>query len=392
MMRKDDPWAVATAILKSYPQKLPLHKQEIELLYYFISARLCISVCMSAYSKTINPDNEYFTISEKPGWDLLKRLVETNPIKVNKIFLEACGFEAQTVNFDSALETRNRYISKVLSLSYSPPIEMTATAFQYMYDTTGKTYLDCANNIFHVGHSHPKIIEAAQRQIARLNTNTRYLYNELNDYAKNLLSKFDLRLNKIFFVNSGSAATDLALRLSRNFTGTNRTMVMDHGYHGNTAAAIEISAYKFNGRGSTGKSDHIIIAPLPHEGNKTEVLETLKKDLDSDQRIGTFIAESIVGCGGQVPLSSTYIQGLYQMIRLQGGVCIADEVQTGFGRVGSHFWAFETQGITPDIVILGKPMGNGHPLAAVITTNEIVEAFENGMEFFSSFGAIRCHV
>lgn len=386
MMASDDPWSTASIILKSYHQRLPLLREEIEVLYYYIAARLCISVCISAYSKTLDPENNYITISEKPAWDLLYKLIKSNPIRAKNLLLRACGFEVTEHNTSSDIQSRNRFLSKALSLSYTSPIKMKSAAFQYMYEANGKTYLDCANNIFHVGHSHPRVIEAAQRQFARLNTNTRYLYDELNGYAENLLSKFDARLSKVFFVNSGSAATDLALRLSRNFTGTNRTLVMDHGYHGNTAAAIEVSAYKFNGKGGMGKSDHIFIAPLPGEGDKDTILSTLRSDLESDQRIGTFIAESIVGCGGQVPLSPSYVQGLHQMIRLQGGVCIADEVQTGFARVGSHFWAFETQGITPDIVIIGKPMGNGHPLAAVVTTNEIAESFENGMEFFSSFG------
>ena len=320
------------------------------------------------------------------GWDLLNKLLETNPIKAKNIFLEACGLEVKTENDEGLVKSRHLHLSKAMSLSYSSPIRMTKAAFQYMYDASGKTYLDCANNIFHVGHGHPRVIEAAQRQMAQLNTNTRYLYDQLNSYAENLLSKFDSRLNKIFFVNSGSAASDLALRLSRNYTGVRRTMVMDHGYHGNTTAAIDVSAYKFNGKGGAGKSEHIVIAPIPEEDNKSEVLETLRKDLDSDRPIGTFIAESIVGCGGQVPLSPSYIQGLHQMIRLQGGVCIADEVQIGFGRIGTHWWGFEAHDAVPDIVTLGKPMGNGHPMGAVITTPEIAEAFDDGMEYFNTFG------
>ncbi len=386
MMASNDPWNAASTILKSYHQQLPLLKEEIEVIYYYIVARLCISVCNSAHTKIKDPDNEYITISEKSAWNLLHKLLQSNPVKATNRLLKVCDFEVTLTDTTYDIQSRNRFLSKVLSLSYTSPIKMKSAAFQYMYETNGKTYLDCANNIFHVGHAHPRVVEAAQRQFAKLNTNTRYLYDELLSYAENLLNKFDSRLNKVFFVNSGSAATDLALRLSRNFTGTNRTMVMEHGYHGNTTAAIEVSAYKFNGKGGAGKSDHIVIAPLPEEDHNSDILNALKKELESDKPIGTFIAESIVGCGGQVPLSPSYIQGLHQMVRLQGGVCIADEVQTGFGRVGSHFWAFETQGISPDIVILGKPMGNGHPLAAVVTTNEIAESFENGMEFFSSFG------
>ena len=386
MMASNEPWQTATTILKSYHEVLPLTAEEIELIYHYIGARLCVSVCSSATAKSKDPDNDYITISEKPAWALLEKLLETNPVQATHTLLEACEFKSTKADSGEDLRIRNSHLSKALSLSYSSPIKMHSAAFQYMYAADGTTYLDCANNIFHVGHGHPKIVHAAQRQLAKLNTNTRYLYDELNNYAEKLLSKFDKRLNKVFFVNSGSAATDLALRLSRNFTGTNRTMVMDHGYHGNTAAGIEVSAYKFNGKGGSGKADHIMIAPLPDEDDKDVILKKLINDLEADEPIGTFIAESIVGCGGQVPLSPSYIQGLHQMIRLQGGICIADEVQTGFGRVGSHFWAFETQGLSPDIVILGKPMGNGHPLAAVVTTNEIAEAFENGMEFFSSFG------
>ncbi len=386
MMASQDPWKVAATILRSYHQNLPLSRDEIAVIYYYIGARLCVSVCNSAYAKSKDPDNEYIIISEQPAWKLLNKLLTYNPIAATKQLLIACDFETSESNVDLDVQSRNRYISKALSLSYTSPIKMSAAAFQYMYEVNGKTYLDCANNIFHVGHAHPRVIAAAQKQFAKLNTNTRYLYDELNNYAENLLAKFDSRLNKIFFVNSGSAATDLALRLARNYTRSSRTMVMDHGYHGNTAAAIEVSAYKFNGKGGMGKSDHVVIAPLPKEDHKDNVLGALRKEMESDEPIGTFIAESIVGCGGQVPLSPSYIQGLHQMIRLQGGVCISDEVQTGFARVGSHFWAFETQGITPDIVILGKPMGNGHPMAAVVTTDEIAGAFENGMEFFSSFG------
>ena len=387
MMDCDDPLVAASHVIKGYHQIIPLKEQELDLLYYFVGARLAISVIMSAHSRQEEPENEYVSISEKPAWALINKLIEIGPVKARHSFYQACGFVLPEHKADLPLNTRHQFISKALSLSYSAPIRMQRAAFQYMYDDKGRSYLDCVNNIFHVGHAHPRIVESSQRQTARLNTNTRYLYDELNTYAEHLLSTFSAPLNKVFFVNSGSAATDLALRLSRNYTGSYKTLIMDHGYHGNTSSGIEVSAYKFNGKGGSGKSPHIEIAPLNSGVGEREDLDRVRTIIQStDEKFGTFIAESIVGCGGQVPLKPAYAQGIHELIKNQGGVCIADEVQTGFGRVGSHFWAYETLELQPDIVILGKPMGNGHPIAAVVTTSEIAEAFENGMEFFSSFG------
>jgi len=170
---------------------------------------------------------------------------------------------------------------------------------------------------------------------------------------------------------------------------------MEHGYHGNTRMGIDISHYKYTSRGGKGPAAHIVEAPIPDtyrgqfSGDQAGqqyanlALDRLKVATDP---IAGFIAEPIVGCGGQVPLATGYLQALYPAIRAQGGLCISDEVQTGFGRMGSYFWGFEMQQVVPDIIVLGKPMGNGHPMGAVVTTDAIAEAFDNGMEFFSSFG------
>lgn len=272
---------------------------------------------------------------------------------------------------------------------------MMRSAFQYMYDAEGNTFLDAYNNIPHVGHSHPKIVEAAQRQIAKLNTNTRYLYDELADYAEKLLKHFPPNLNKVFFVNSGSAASDLAVRMANNHTKSNTMMVMESGYHGNTQIAIDISDYKFNNAKGQGQKNHIIKATLPdtYRGKYSAYNAGLLYGKDavaqiaqSEQPISAFISEPILGCAGQVPLAYGYLKKVYPAIRAQGGVCISDEVQTGFGRLGEHFWGYEAHGVVPDMVILGKPIANGHPMGAVVCTQEIAASFEKGVEFFSSFG------
>lgn len=393
---KESPLEYATTLLKSYNEVIPLKELEISILYYLIAARLCTSVCNSAHAKQANPDNSYATQSEENAWKTLHKWIRFNPIEIENLFREAVGFSKhQSESLNTALDNRKKNISSILSVSYKKPIQMNRAAFQYMYDSHGNTFLDAYNNIPHVGHSHPKVVEAGQRQMAKLNTNTRYVYDLLAKYSEKLLNKFPSKLNKVFFVNSGSAASDLAIRMAKHHTKNSNLMVMEHGYHGNTQLSIDISDYKFNNPKGQGQQSHIIKTTLPdvyrgkftdkNAGNRyaQEAIENLS---NTQKSIAAFISEPIVGCGGQVPLAEGYLKNLYPEIRRKEALCISDEVQTGFGRLGSHFWGFEKHDVVPDIVILGKPMGNGHPIGAVVVTDEIAESFENGVEFFSSFG------
>jgi len=202
-------------------------------------------------------------------------------------------------------------------------------------------------------------------------------------------------LNKVFFVNSGSAASDLAIRMAKTHTSFENIMVMEHGYHGNTQQAMEISDYKFSNKLGTGQKANILKTSIPdvYRGkyNSKNAGEMFAKDANQkinefDKPISAFISEPIVGCGGQIPLADGYLKEIYPAIRKQGGICISDEVQTGFGRLGKHFWGYEAHNVIPDIVIIGKPMGNCHPIGAVITTDDIANSFGKGVEFFSSFG------
>ncbi len=397
-LESEDPLLKVSKVLEGYHRILPIQELEIESIYYLLAARLCMSACQSAYLKRQRPDDTYVSIHEKAVWKLLSDWVAISPDRAANRFRKACSLPQKTLQSkEKYIEQRNKHFSKALSLSYQDPIVMERAAFQYMFDHTGTTYLDCVNNIMHVGHGHPRVVHAGQRQMAKLNTNTRYLYDALNEYAAKLLDKFPASLNKVFFVNSGSASSDLAIRLARNYTNKKELIVMDHGYHGNTTTGIEISPYKFKGTGGKGAEPHIHTAFLPGSGYKSNYSEAdLYGRIDEfmTNPISAFICEPIVGCGGQVMLSEAYLKTIYKKVRDNNGVCIADEVQTGFGRVGSKFWAYELYDVVPDIVVLGKPMGNGHPIGAVVTTNEIAEAFENGMEFFSSFGGnpVSCEI
>lgn len=384
----------ACQILKTYHQQLPLEEKELEVLYYLIAIRAVVSVCNSSHQAILKPDNEYITISQKPAWDFLEKWITINPIFAENEFRKTCNFLNKTfTNVNTLLKNRNHVMSESLSVSYHQPIHFEKAALQYMYSTDGKTYLDAYNNIKHVGHCHPKVVNAIQQQAAKLNTNTRYLYQNLTDYANQLLKHFPEKLNKIFFVNSGSAATDTALRMARTHTQKKGMLVMEEGYHGNTSAGIEVSHYKFSHRGGEGENENTFTIPFPtmhlqnHALNQTQWKTNLLFALSNAQKIGLagFIAEPILGCAGQVPLPDGYLKMAYKIVREAGGVCIADEVQIGFGRTGK-FWGWEHHDVIPDMVILGKPMGNGHPIGAVVTTAEIAESFDNGMEFFSSFG------
>jgi ethanolamine-phosphate phospho-lyase len=380
-MKTADPQEIICAFLSAYHQKNAINKAELDQLYLLIALRLSVSIAMSSYRTAASTQDAYILVSQKDAIILLEFWIRLNPFHATNQYYQACGFEPNTqVKNNVVLEKRRKYVSSALSLSYSQPILMTKAALQYMYDANGDTYLDCVNNICHVGHANPCCAEAGH-QLAQLNTNTRYLYHSLNDYAERLLALFDGRLSKVFFVNSGSAATDLALRIAKVYTGRTQIVCLQHGYHGNTGAAIDVSSYKFRGKGGSGKPAHTTELQLP-----TGAADLFEGSLLDDAPPAAFIGESIVGCGGQRTLPAAWMKSVYAQVRQRGGICIADEVQTGFGRVGDKWWAYEQLGLDPDLVIIGKPMGNGHPMAAVVTTDQLADSFNNGMEFFSSFG------
>jgi 4-aminobutyrate aminotransferase-like enzyme/Ser/Thr protein kinase RdoA (MazF antagonist) len=309
-------------------------------------------------------------------------------------------FPARAPEAAETLASREKLLGRNLSVSYQHPLKIVRGWMQYLYDDNGRAYLDVYNNVPLVGHSHPRVVQAAQQQLALLNTNTRYLHDNLNRYAERLASLLPEPLQVCFFVNSGSEANELALRLARAHTGREDVIVLEHAYHGHTTALIDISPYKFNGPGGGGRKGWVQVAPLPDDyrgpyrrddpaaGEKyaahvAQILEHLQKE---DRSAAAFIAETLPSVGGQIVFPPGYLAEAYRHLRGAGVVCIADEVQVGFGRLGTHFWGFETQNAVPDIVVLGKPIGNGFPLAAVITTREIAASFANGMEFFSTFG------
>ena len=284
---------------------------------------------------------------------------------------------------DSIIEARRRLLGRNLSIAYDAPVAIVRGSMQYLYDDEGRQYLDADTNVAHVGHCHPKVVEAGLRQMQVLNTNTRYLHDTILNYAERLTSTLPDPLSACYFVNSGSEANELAVRLARAHTNAREMIVLDHAYHGNTTTLIDLSPYKHDGPGGNGPPSWVHKVPLPRVAQDAQrVVEAIK----TTGKLCAFIAESMPSVAGQIVLPQGYLNEVYNAVRAAGGVCIADEVQTGYGRIGTHFWAFESYGVVPDIIVLGKPIGNGHPIGAVITTPAIAASFDNGMEFFSTFG------
>ena len=302
----------------------------------------------------------------------------------------------------TTLAGRRQRFGANLSIAYRSPVKVERGWMQYLYDDTGRRYLDAYNNVPHVGHCHPRVVHAGQAQMAVLNTNTRYPSDLVNAYGERLTATLPgaLRDGVVYLVSSASEANELAMRLARAHTRERDMIVLAAAYHGNTTSLIDISPYKHAGPGGTGAPDWVHVAPLaddyrglfkrgdPDAGGKyAQPIGDIVTRLSARGRgVAGFIAETCPSVGGQIIFPAGYLEAVYEIVRNAGGVCIADEVQTGLGRIGTHFWAFEAQEVVPDIVVTGKPLGNGHPLAAVVARREIAESFDNGMEYFSTFG------
>jgi len=309
------------------------------------------------------------------------------------------AFSDTPAPIDELLERRRRLLGASLSLSYARPLNIVRGRGCYLYDAGGRAYIDAYNNVAHVGHCHPRVAAAIAEQAARLNTNTRYLHDTILRYAERLAGLFPDPLSVCFFVCTGSEANELALRLARTATGRRGVLVLEGAYHGHTSLLVDVSSYKFDGPGGAGRRDFVGMLPAPDlyrglyrdpQSAGAQYAAHMDVALDDLRAAGfepaAFIAESMPSAGGVYPLPGGFLEAAYGKARVAGALCIADEVQVGFGRLGTHLWGFEEQGVVPDIVTLGKPIGNGHPLAAVITTPAIATAFANGMEYFNTFG------
>ncbi|MBC7895672.1 MAG: aminotransferase class III-fold pyridoxal phosphate-dependent enzyme, partial [Cytophagaceae bacterium] len=326
----------------------------------------------------------------RPLWESLY----PNPSIIAGLPPEALATDVPPV--EELLERRRAHLATNLSLSYRRPLHIVRGTDVWLVDARGRHYLDCYNNVAHVGHCHPRVVAAVARQAAQLNTNTRYLHENILTYAERITAMLPAPLSVCFFTCSGSEANELALRLARAHTRRRDVIVLDWAYHGSTTSLVEISPYKYKHQGGEGRASHVHEVPVPDPYRApaawpvgdigARYADAVRAVVEQGVRPAAFFAETIPSCAGQVFIPPGFFEAAYGAVRAAGGVCVADEVQVGFGRVGSSMWAFEEHGVVPDIVTLGKPIGNGHPMGAVVTTPAIAASFANGLEYFNTFG------
>ena len=291
---------------------------------------------------------------------------------------------------------RDRLLGPNVRLFYDEPVHLVRGEGAWVFDAAGRKYLDCYNNVPHVGHCHPHVAEAIARQAATLNTHTRYLHEGILDFVERLTATFSEDITSAIMVCTGSEANDVALRMAQAMTGKTGVIASNHTYHGNTSAVSQLSTTKPPLGGFGGHIRHVT-APdsyRPNGGGARAQAAAFAREVEA-------ACQSLVrsSCGlsamilcpafvneGFPDLHTGFLDGAIAAVRQAGGVIIADEVQPGFGRIGTHFWGHQKAGFTPDIVTMGKPMGNGHPVAAVATSLQIISAFRNAFSYFNTFG------
>jgi 4-aminobutyrate aminotransferase-like enzyme/Ser/Thr protein kinase RdoA (MazF antagonist) len=298
------------------------------------------------------------------------------------------------------LATRKARFASSQRSYYRRPMNLVRGRDVWLYDENGQGYLDTVNNVTHLGHCEPRVAAAVAAQMRRLNTNSRFVYRGIAALAERLVSTLPAPLDVVFLVCSGSEANDLALRIARQVTGRRDVMVIDGAYHGNTEAVTAISPLRYKGPGGAGTPEHTheVMTPNRFRGpfgyddpqagaHYAADVARVAKDLTLRRRPpAAFIAESLMGSAGHIIHPASYLTRAFEAVRAEGGLVISDEVQVGLGRLGTSFWGFQSQGVVPDIVTLGKAFGNGFPVAALVTTRDIADAFDTGMKYFNTFG------
>jgi 4-aminobutyrate aminotransferase-like enzyme/Ser/Thr protein kinase RdoA (MazF antagonist) len=400
VLDRPEPLDVIAALCRGYQAEHPLEPAEQDAFYGLLCLRLCVSASLFANQSRQRPGDPYLEISQAPLRRTLPRLLERPFALVRELVHDACttNVRPRRAATSALLETRRNHVLPSVRLGHrNHPVHLRRAWMQYLFDAEGRRLLDAYNNVPHVGHCHPRVIAAALAQQRRLATNTRYVYEALPEYAERLAATLPAPLEVCMFLNSASEANELALRLVRAATGRRDVIVLEHAYHGHTSSLIDISPYKHAGPGGLGAPPWVCVAPMPnlYRDPARDYAKAVDEHIAKlDGQLAAFIAETCPSVGGQHLLPPGYLAEVYANVRRAGGLTVADEVQTGFGRLGSCFYAFEEHNVVPDVVVLGKPIGNGFPLAAIVTTRAIADAFDNGMEFFSTYGGnpVACEV
>lgn len=394
---RTDIFEVTDAFLAGYASVLPLEADEAALLGDLLAGRMAQTILISAWRMPQYPDNEYIRGWAEPAWALLEQLDGIGFDEVGRrMAVIARAPIGPRPSSDDLLARRQRVLGSALeSLSYARPLHLVRGDGAWMEAADGRRYLDAYNNVPVVGHSHPRVVEAIARQAAALNTNTRYLHSHVVELAERLLATMPDGLDTILFVNSGSEANDLAWRLATTVTGADAGIATSHGYHGVTHAIADFSASEWPG-GETPAAAEGYAAPDTYRGlyadagdatsvGRAEIDAAVARLAARGRRPAALFVDSTFTADGIFVPEPSVVEAIVGAARDAGALFVADEVQSGYARTGD-MWGFSRWGVTPDFVTLGKPMGNGHPVAAVVTRSDIVDAFGAKTTFFSTFG------
>lgn len=295
------------------------------------------------------------------------------------------------------LARRERLLGRNMSTFYNDPVHLVKGEGVWVWDADGRKYLDCYNNVAHVGHCHPRVVEAICRQASVLNTHTRYLHEGILDYVETLTGTFDASLDTAILTCTGSEANDIALRMAQAVTGKTGVIATDHTYHGNTAAVSQLSTRMPPVGGYGGHVRHVPapdgyrpLGGIAGEAFTTAWAAKLEEAIASLKAspfgFSALIIDPFFANEGFPDLPDGFLRQAAEIVRREGGLLIADEVQPGFGRTGDHMWGHQRAGIVPDVVTLGKPMGNGHPVGGVVANSETLNAFRKAFRYFNTFG------
>jgi 4-aminobutyrate aminotransferase-like enzyme/Ser/Thr protein kinase RdoA (MazF antagonist) len=399
-------------IIAGYSAVLPLQDDEIAALYDVMTARHAITFAILAWRQRHDQRGaDKLDHYGRAGLPAFEALLSAGPKAAEAAFRKAAGLSPSMpfvstprpavrtpgASAESLIDRRRRLLGSGLELSYERPLHLLRGDGVWLWDSDGRRYLDAYNNVPHVGHAHPHVVEAIARQAALLNTNTRYLHETVLDYAERLCARMPVGLDVCAFVNCGSEANDIAWRIAKAHTKGTGALVMENAYHGGTEAVAALSPYDVP---ASAVAPHVRTLEAPDlyrgrfrnadPGAAQSYAEDADRALASLAAAGhrpaaAMIDSAFISCG--IPdVPKDYLKTVVEKVRAAGGLFIADEVQYGFGRSGTHFWGFDFHGASPDIVTMGKPVGNGHPLGVVVTRREILKSFTDRTDYFSTFG------
>ena len=396
---QDDLLEIAVEIIAAYHEILPLEPLELSLMYDLIATRLTMLNVIAAWRGNLFPDKrEYIAGYVDSVWVKLAAWRTLDPAEVTRRYFRACGFwESEDLvpptrvskeTRSAQLERRARLLGSCAYLFYESPLHIVRGEGVWLYDDEGDRYLDVYNNVPHVGHCHPHVVKAISHQSRMLNTSTRYLHGLILELAERITSRLPEPLTVCMFVCTGTEANELAWRMAKLVSGNDGALITGHSYHGNSDSIIGFSSEEVP---LEKLPTHVatLYAPLSNTTFRepdSGLREAIKALRARDHGPAMLILDSGFTSDGIFTSPGGYLSTLYDETRRAGGLCVSDEVQAGFGRLGRHFWGFEFDDVVPDIVTMGKPMGNGHPLAAVVTRPEIAEALAAETGYFNTFG------